>query len=152
MRYDSEHESLSILLADDDEDDRLFFKDAIEAVKLRTTLEMVNDGVELMERLLQKDGVLPHVIFLDLNMPRKGGIECLVEIRATEQLKQIPVAIYSTSSSDKDIQDTLVKGANIYITKPSDFQKLKKIISHVIGINWQYHTSGLNRENFLMVI
>ena len=152
MQYDTEHESMYILLADDDEDDRLFFKDAIEAVKLRTTLEMVNDGQQLMDRLERTDLQTPHVIFLDLNMPKKSGLECLVEIRGDERLKDIPVAIYSTSSSEKDIQQTLIQGANIYITKPNDFQKLKKIISHVISINWQYHTSGMNKENFLMVV
>src|SRR6185503_20760706 len=110
MQYDSQHESLSILLADDDEDDRLFFKDAIEAVKLRTTLEMVNDGQQLMDRLERTDLQTPHVIFLDLNMPKKSGLECLVEIRGDERLKDIPVAIYSTSSSEKDIQQTLIQG------------------------------------------
>jgi CheY-like chemotaxis protein len=152
MQYDSQYDSLHILLADDDEDDRLFFKDAIEAVKVRTVLEMVNDGQQLMDYLNRDGVVLPHVIFLDLNMPRKSGMECLEEIRRDDKLKEIPVAIYSTSSSEKDIHDTLVKGANIYITKPNDFQKLKKVISQVISINWQYHTSGMNKEHFLMVV
>jgi len=152
MQYDSQYDSLYILLADDDEDDRLFFKDAIEAVKVKTKLEMVNDGQQLMDYLNREGSVLPHVIFLDLNMPRKSGMECLEEIRRDEKLKAIPIAIYSTSSSEKDIHNTLIKGANIYITKPNDFQKLKKVISHVISINWQYHTSEMNKENFLMVI
>jgi CheY-like chemotaxis protein len=152
MQYDSQYESLYILLADDDEDDRLFFKDAIEAVKVKTKLEMVNDGQQLMDYLNRDGAILPHVIFLDLNMPKKSGMECLEEIRRDEKLKEIPIAIYSTSSSERDIHDTLVKGANIYITKPNDFQKLKKVISHVISINWQYHTSGMNKENFIMVV
>lgn len=152
MQYDSQHDSLLILLADDDEDDRLFFKDAIEAVKVQTKLELVNDGQQLMDYLNREDVVLPHVIFLDLNMPRKSGMECLEEIRRDERLREIPIAIYSTSSSEKDIHNTLVKGANIYITKPNDFQKLKKVISQVISINWQYHTSAMNKENFLMVV
>jgi CheY-like chemotaxis protein len=152
MQYDTPHGKLHILLADDDEDDRIFFKDVIGEVKIDTTVETVNDGVQLMEYLAKPDVKLPHVLFLDLNMPRKGGIECLVEIRNNKHLKDISIAIYSTSASESDIDNTFIKGANIYIKKPNDFQKLKKIISEVISINWQYHTSGLNRENFLLVI
>ena len=100
---------------------------------------------------LKKNGIeLPHILFLDLNMPRKNGIDCLLEIKHSDNLKDIPVAIYSTSASEEDIEDTFVKGANVYIKKPSDFGTLKKILEEVITINWQYHTSGLNREAFLL--
>lgn len=141
---------MHILLADDDEDDRLFFTDAIEELKVRTAVSTVNDGVQLMQRLNNPDIKLPNLIFLDLNMPIKGGMECLKEIRSDNNLKNISVAIYSTSASEEDIEETFVKGANIYIKKPNDFVELKKILKEVISINWQYHTSGLNRENFLL--
>jgi CheY-like chemotaxis protein len=144
--------SYHILLADDDEDDRLFFRDAFKELKLKTVLKMVNDGVELMEYLKTPNVQLPNVIFLDINMPRKGGKECLREIRQDERLKNLSVAIYSTSSSEDDIEDTLVLGANIYIKKPNDFASLKKVLSDVITLNWQYHTSGLNKDNFLFSI
>jgi len=140
--------SYHILLADDDEDDRLFFRDAFKELKLKTVLKMVNDGVELMEYLKTPNVQLPNVIFLDINMPRKGGKECLREIRQDERLKNLSVAIYSTSSSEDDIEETLVLGANIYIKKPNDFASLKKVLSDVITLNWQYHTSGLNKDNF----
>ncbi|HEX8575617.1 MAG TPA: response regulator [Flavobacterium sp.] len=144
--------SYHILLADDDEDDRLFFRDAFKELKLKTVLKMVNVGVELMEYLKTPNVQLPNVIFLDINMPRKGGKECLREIRQDERLKNLSVAIYSTSSSEDDIEDTLVLGANIYIKKPNDFASLKKVLSDVITLNWQYHTSGLNKDNFLFSI
>jgi len=146
------HDALHILLADDDDDDRLFFKDAIEEVKVKTVVTMVNDGVELMDYLNKFDIQLPNLVFLDLNMPRKGGMECLKEIRSNNRLKDISIAIYSTSGLEKDIEETFVKGANIYIKKPNDFEELKNILAKVITINWQYHTSGLNRENFLLNI
>ena len=79
-----------------------------------------------------------------------SGHECLSEIKKNDSLKDLIVAIYSTSSSEEDIEDTFIKGANIYIKKPNDFNSLKKIISEVITLNWQYHTSGLNRDNFLL--
>lgn len=146
------NDALNILLADDDDDDRLFFRDAINEVKIKTIVTTVNDGVELMEYLNRPDIILPNVVFLDLNMPRKGGMECLKEIRNNSLLKDLSIAIYSTSASEEDIEETFVKGANIYIKKPNDFGELKRVLGEVIAINWQYHTSGLNKENFLFSI
>jgi len=141
---------IHILLADDDEDDRTFFKEAFEEIKLETKVTLVNDGVELMNHLKRNGHKKPHILFLDLNMPRKNGMECLLEIRNSRNLKDIPIAIYSTSSAEEDIEETFVKGANVYIRKPNDFTELKKILEEVITINWQYHTSGLNREIYLL--
>ncbi len=144
------NDTIHVLLADDDADDRLFFKEAFEEIKIKTLVKIVNDGIELMEYLTQPDAILPHVLFLDLNMPRKSGIECLNEIKQIDYLKDIAVAIYSTSASEADIEETFVKGANVYIRKPNDFNALKKILTEVITVNWQYQTSGLNRDNFLL--
>ena len=152
MKHAPENEKLLILLADDDEDDRILFKEALGDIKIKTNVETVNDGQQLMDYLAAHTHRLPHVLFLDLNMPGKSGLECLEEIRSDAKLKHISIAIYSTSSAEHDIQVSLLKGANIYIKKPSDFEKLKKAISDVININWQYHTTSLNRENFFMVI
>jgi CheY-like chemotaxis protein len=138
------------MLADDDEDDRLFFKEAFEEVKIEYKISAFNDGEQLMDYLNDKNNPLPDIIFLDLNMPRKSGIECLKEIRSDERLKKISVAIYSTSSSEQDIEDTFVSGANVYIKKPNDFNMLKKILSDVVHINWQYITDGLNKDSFIL--
>lgn len=83
-------------------------------------------------------------------MPILNGIECLKEIKKNDKYKDIAIAIYSTSSSEEDVENTFVLGANIYIKKPSNFNDLKKILSVVVTINWQYHTNGLNKENFLL--
>ncbi|MEP7235517.1 MAG: response regulator, partial [Ignavibacteriota bacterium] len=145
-------DALRVLLADDDEDDRLFFTKAIDEVRVKTVLETVNDGQQLMDHLMKKNVSLPDIIFLDLNMPKKTGIECLEEIRSSDALKNISIAIYSTSEFNEDIEKTFLKGANIYIKKPNDYDKLKKAIADVLSINWQYHTSRLNKENFLLVL
>lgn len=143
-------EIIHVLLADDDEDDRDFFKEAFDEIKLKTTVTTVMDGVELLEYLSRPDIVLPHILFLDLNMPRKGGMDCLQEIKCEDRFKDIAIAIYSTSASDEDVEEAFVRGANVYIKKPGDFEELKKILSKVITINWQYHTSGLNRDAFML--
>ncbi len=141
---------LHIMLADDDEDDRLFFKEAFEEVKIKYDISTFSDGEQLMEHLNKSDNPLPDIIFLDLNMPRKSGMECLKEIRANDRLKKISVAIYSTSSNEQDIEDTFVAGANVYIRKPNDFNMLKKVLSDVVHINWQYIVDGLNKDSFIL--
>ncbi|MGX7668643.1 response regulator [Flavobacterium pedocola] len=143
-------EYIYIILADDDEDDRFFFTDAFSEMKINTKVDTFKDGVELMNYLNDPEAILPNVLFLDLNMPKKNGIECLHEIKSNERFKDIAIAIYSTSSSEEDIEETFVCGANIYIKKPNDFNTLKKVLSDVVTINWQYHTSGLNKDNFLL--
>ena len=141
---------IKIMLADDDEDDVLFFKDAFAEIKIKTEVVVAKDGEELMAYLQKEDTALPTLLFLDLNMPRKNGMQCLQEIKQIERLKDIAIAIYSTSASEEDIEETFVKGANVYIKKPSDFGVLKKMLQQVISLNLQYLQSGLNRENFLL--
>lgn len=145
-----QNDSILITLADDDEDDRLFFTDAFEELKISTIVNTVNNGRELLNFLNHPETVLPNIIFLDLNMPILNGIDCLKEIKRVEKFKDIAIAIYSTSSSDQDVENTFVLGANIYIKKPSNFNDLKKILSDVVIINWQYHTNDLNKDNFLL--
>lgn len=146
MEYDYIH----IVLADDDIDDRTFFTDAFDDLKINTKVKTLNDGQELMDYLNSENAVIPHVLFLDLNMPRKNGMECLAEIKRNEKFNDVAIAIYSTSASEEDIENTFILGANIYIKKPDDFNNLKKILSEVVTINWQYHTNGLNKDNFLL--
>lgn len=141
---------IHIILADDDQDDRLFFTDAFEELDMNTKVKTFNDGVELMDYLNGVDTVLPNVLFLDLNMPKKDGIACLNEIKANSNMSNIAIAIYSTSASEEDIEETFVLGANIYIIKPSNFEDLKKLLSEVVSMNWQYHTNSLNKDNFLL--
>jgi CheY-like chemotaxis protein len=147
-----ENDALHILLADDDEDDRLFFKDALLEIKVKTIVTLVNNGLELMNYLDNPDNPLPNVVFLDLNMPVMSGLDCLIEIRRNKRLRNLAIAIYSTSSSDENIEEAFVKGANIYIKKPNDFSLLKIILEQVVNMNWQYHTSGLKKETFLLNI
>ena len=145
-----EKEYIHIILADDDEDDRMFFTDAFDELKINTKVQTFINGAELMNYLNEDTCILPNVLFLDLNMPKKNGIECLLEIKENERFKDIAIAIYSTTSSEEHIEETFVNGANIYIKKPNDFATLKKVLSDVVTLNWQYHTSGLNKDNFLL--
>lgn len=143
---------LHILLAEDDESDRLVFNEAFAELKIEYTVHTVNNGVELMNWLNNEDNRLPHLIFLDLNMPRKNGIECLKEIRSNQRLKNISIAIYSTSENKNDIEETFQQGANVYITKPADFNTLKKVLEKAVMTAYQYEDQSMLRENFLLRI
>ncbi len=139
-----------VVLADDDEDDRLFFTEAFEELKIRTRVDTYKDGVELMDALNTSDNPLPNILFLDLNMPKKSGFECLMELKKDKKFDNIAIAIYSTSASEEDIENTFVNGANIYIKKPNDFKNLKKVLTEIVTTNWQYQSNGMNRDTFLL--
>ncbi len=125
---------LNILLADDDADDCNFFKEALEELQLSVNLTTVHGGDELMKLLTNETNELPHVLFLDINMPRKNGFECLSEIKQNEKLKDLPVVIFSTSSSQDNINRVFKIGAHIYIRKPGDFSQLMQVIHHALPI------------------
>lgn len=119
---------INILLADDDEDDRLFFEEALKELPLTVQLTTVHNGLQLMQRLNQKKTKLPQVLFLDLNMPGKNGFACLKEIKLNDKLQKLPVFIFSTAF-DQDILNLVYKdAAHYYIRKPVEFARLKKVI------------------------
>ena len=147
-----ENEPLHILLADDDENDRLLFTEAFSESKIKTIVRTVNNGIQLMEWLHMKNIRLPDLLFLDLNMPRKNGFECLKEIKSNEKLKDISISIYSTSENEKDINETFRNGANIYITKPNNFKMLKQVLEKAVMTAYQCKFQSMKRENFLLRI
>lgn len=146
------NDPLLILLADDDEGDRILFSEAFSELKIKTKVETVNNGVQLMEWLNCVTNPLPHFLFLDLNMPRKNGLECLREIRKDKRIKDIFVAIYSTSDNEKDMEETFLNGANVYIAKPSDYNVLKQLLYKAVSATLIYEGDTFNRNNFLLRI
>lgn len=144
------NETVHILLAEDDKDYRNDFIEAFESLKIITKVHTVKNGIDLITYLSEPTVKLPHLLFLDMNMPEKSGLECLIEIKQINKLENLTIVIYSTSSTEKDIEEAFLNGANVYIKKPAYLTMLKKTLLHVLTINWQYHTSGLNRDNFLL--
>ena len=124
---------IQILLADDDKDDCLLFKDALDELPISVHLTTVHSGEQLM-RLFNKNEKLPDILFLDLNMPRKNGFQCLTEIKQNEKLRELPVIIFSTSF-DQDIVNLLYKnGAQYCIRKPNQFSQLKNLLHRAITL------------------
>ena len=122
---------IHILLADDDLDDHFFFKNALKEIPLATQLTTVNDGELLFAYLSHHSERLPDVLFLDLNMPRKNGSECLIEIKRDAKLNRIPVIIYSTCLQSEMADELYQKGAHYYLKK-YDIDELPKYIQRVL--------------------
>ena len=138
MTPKQQHAPLNVLLADDDKDDISFFDKALKGLPVSTHLTTVNDGEQLMNYLSENLEHLPDILFLDLNMPRKNGFECLCEINENEKLKNISIVIFSTSyPQDKSYELGMISslfklGARVYIRKPGDFAQLKQTIQYAL--------------------
>lgn len=136
------HKAITLLMADDDEDDRMMARSALESSRLANDLRFVLDGEELMDYLLRRGEYAdparsprPGLILLDLNMPRKDGREALREIKADPELRRIPVVVLTTSKAEQDVLSTYDLGANSYIVKPVTFAQLVTTMKS-IGDYW----------------
>ena len=124
---------LKIILADDDADDHFFFSKALEEITVRTQLTIAEDGEQLMDYLLKNLKNLPDVLFIDFNMPRKNGAQCLAEIKQHSKLRSIPVIMYSTSCFEQ-IADVLYENGAQYFFRKTTFPELKKNIDEVLSL------------------
>jgi CheY-like chemotaxis protein len=137
------------LLADDDPDDRMLFEDAVAGIPVEVTVSTVKDGEELM-LVLNTSIILPDVLFLDLNMPRKNGFECLQEIRANRNMNDIFISIYSTTANEKEINETFKNGANMFINKPNTFTELKAMLNKVFTLDRKEYMPSPDRSKFVL--
>lgn len=139
-----------LLLADDDQDDRFFFNKALQEVPIPANLTTVKDGENLMRYLSKNSKELPDALFLDLNMPRKNGTECLIEIKSNKILKELPVIIYSTSHPE-DVADLLYEnGAHYYIRKAS-FAELEKALQRILTLMIEKKFTRPSRNQFILI-
>ena len=134
--------AITILVADDDEDDRMFARDALDEARLANTVDFVEDGEELLDYLCHRGNYtgdnarpLPGLILLDLNMPRKDGREALKEIKEHPELRRIPIVVLTTSKDQEDIYRTYDLGVSSFITKPVTFEGLVEIMK-TVGKYW----------------
>ena len=126
---------IDVLLVEDDPGDVLLIKEAFEDNKVRNRLHVVSDGVEAIE-FLRKQGAsgsapTPDLVLLDLNLPRMDGREVLAEIKADEDLRQIPVVVLTTSKAEEDVLRSYKLHANAYVTKPVDFDRFIEVVRQI---------------------
>jgi CheY-like chemotaxis protein len=135
-RPDGPLHPITILMADDDEDDRELARDALQDARLANKMRFAVDGQDLLDYLRREgrfadpsvDAPWPGIILLDLNMPKKDGREALAEIKADERLRQIPVVVLTTSSDEEDVFRSYDLGVNSFITKPVTFAGLVEVM------------------------
>jgi CheY-like chemotaxis protein len=132
-------ESTPILIVDDDPDDRLIIKEALEEAQVKNPLFFVENGEELIDFLKRRNKFanltnvqLPGLILTDLNMPRKDGREAILEIKSDSNLCIIPIVVFTTSKTEEDITWTYKLGVNSFITKPLTFNALVDIMSLIV--------------------
>ena len=137
-----ENRLFTILMVDDDPDDRLLFKEACEEVRLRNPLDFLENGEQLVDYLKRRGpyadlagAPFPGIILLDLNMPLKDGREALEEIKADAELRHIPVIVLTTSKDEDDILSSYGLGASSYIVKPISLDRLMRVVNS-IGEYW----------------
>jgi CheY-like chemotaxis protein len=138
-----------ILLADDDDDDCILFSNALNEINIATSFKTVHNGEDLMA-YLNSTALLPDIVFLDMNMPRKNGAVCLTEMKATEKLKTIPVIIISTSLEHSLIEFIYANGAHYFIRKPNTYSKLKFLLYQSITLLAQDNALQPTMEYFVL--
>jgi len=149
MTTENPNAILNILLADDDKDDRFFFAKALEGLTVETKLRTVRNGQELIEYLARNFEKLPDVLFLDLNMPRKNGSECLTEIKSNKKIKEFPVIIYSTSLNDEIADILYQKGAHYYMRK-CDLSELQIQLQQMLSMLEKNNFKRPSRNRFIL--
>jgi CheY-like chemotaxis protein len=124
----------SILLVDDDQDDYFLFGEALKKTGLSVSLSYSSNFLEAVAYLTTQ---LPDIIFLDLNMPFKNGLDALSDLQAEENFRSIPVVIFSSSTYSRDIKIAYERGAALYFTKPSSFDTLAAALEQILLKSWQ---------------
>jgi CheY-like chemotaxis protein len=125
--------NFKIYLADDDEDDRFLFEQALFEMHSESELITADNGEHLLT-LLAGNNADPHLIILDINMPRKNGLTCLTELRLIDKYHQVPIVIFSTSVEQHYVENAFARGADYYIRKPSSFRVLREIASFCLDL------------------
>jgi len=128
---------IEIFYADDQMYDRMLFEITLKELEAPAHLTTANDGQEAMKILNEDGDYLPDMIFLDLKMPYKDGLECLEEIRKNEKFKSTPVIIFSSSDEEKDVQKAYQDNANLYVQKPLDMNREIELFKELFSFNWK---------------
>ncbi|WP_339839476.1 response regulator [uncultured Maribacter sp.] len=139
-----------ILLVDDDKDDCDIFKEALDELGIAFILTVLHNGMELLDYLSSEVASYPDILFLDLNMPRKSGLECIKEMKSSTILSTIPIVIYSTSFNTHVVDELYDLSAHYYIQKPSSYKCLKKVINQAIHLISKENKTSITRANFVI--
>lgn len=125
-----------VFLVDDDNDDQLFFTDALKEIDESIQCLIANNGKEALDQLKMLTA-LPDILFLDLNMPFMNGYECLTQLKNNVRLNEIPVVIFTTSNDPKDVELTHQLGADVFLSKPNEFNLLREKLARILQLDFK---------------
>jgi CheY-like chemotaxis protein len=146
--FKEETNKVRVVLVDDDIDDSYIFNTAVQQSNLPIELSIAEDGQKLFNYLAANP--LPDIIFLDINMPFKNGIECLGEIRANNKYSDIPVVMYSTTSNRLNVDACFDAGANLFVVKPNTFEEVDRMVQQICRKEWTLQAKAPSKEEFIM--
>lgn len=144
-------EYLNVILADPDEGNLILLKNILQEFKIQVKVKAFFNGIGLME-YLEAESVVPEVIFMNYHLSPKTSLACLQELKSDQKFDPVTTIVYSKDLSAEEQEKIFVNGANVFMKKPDNYRDMKKKVTDIITISWQYHTSGLNKNNFIMKV
>lgn len=145
-------EYLNVIVVENDEGNQVFFKNIFEELKIKTKVLFFSDGREVINYLMNEDTHIPEILFQNYDVQGQNSLEFIDELKENFKSCKMTTVLYSEQLSEPEIEEFFVKGVNVFMKMPENYSNLKKSVSDIITVNWQYHTSGLNKENFIMKI
>lgn len=144
-------EYLNVILADPDEGNLILLKNILQEFKIQVKVKAFFNGIDLME-YLEAESVVPEVIFMNYHLSPKTSLACLQKLKSDQKFDPVTTIVYSKDLSAEEQEKIFVNGANVFMKKPDNYRDMKKKVTDIITISWQYHTSGLNKNNFIMKV
>jgi CheY-like chemotaxis protein len=145
-------EYLNVILVDNGEENQILFKKVFKDLKVGIKIQIFGNGENLMDYLNSEEAQIPEILFMEKEIPKKNSLEYIEEIKTDFRFDNMVIAIYSDHFSTTEEEEIFVNGANIVMKKPDNYDNLKKVVAEIVTLNWQYHTSGLNKNNFIMKV
>lgn len=144
-------EYLNVILADPDEGNLILLKNILQEFKIQVKIKVFSDGKVLMDHL-KANAVTPEVLFMNYILPLKSSLQCMHEIKSDRRFDPMTTIVYSGNLSAEEEEEIFINGINVFMKKPDNYRDMKKKVTDIISITWQYHTSGLNKNNFIMKV
>jgi len=143
-------ENLRIVVADHDEVNRIFFRNIFKEAKVQVSSVEFDSGRSMMEYFNTIGKAIPGILFMNHNLPGKESAAYLNKIKSDPEFSRLIVVIYSSGLTEEQIEDMFIRGGNIFMRLPDNYQELKKLLLEVVNSSWQYHASALSIETFIM--
>ncbi|KQT25834.1 transcriptional regulator [Chryseobacterium sp. Leaf405] len=145
-------EYLNVIVVEEDEGIQIFFKSIFADLKIKTKVLFFSDGKVGVDYLMKEDALVPEVLFMNYDFPEKNSLELIDQVKENFRYNKMTTVLYSEWLSEHEIEEIFVKGINVFMKKQNNYSNLKKAVTEIITVNWQYYTSGLNKENFIMKV